>query len=143
MNEPVVNDWAFAQVLDQFKKAEVDFLEDKVDEAFKIISDLNYKWRDDEQMKLGHKKHDMMAQRLYFLKKVYNEGMTLVKQHESLVSLLSKWYMIWYENVSDEGRQGSEMMESQADLLNEIFVEIYKVLKPLNLDIKQPHPLNL
>jgi len=143
MNESVVNNWAFAQVLDQFKKAEIDFLEDKVDEAFKIISDLNYKWKDDNQMKAGHIKHDQMAQRLYFLKKVYNEGMTLVKQHESLVSLLSKWYMIWYENVSDEGKQGAEMMESQADILNEIFVEIYKVLQPLNLDIKQPKPLNL
>jgi hypothetical protein len=35
------------------------------------------------------------------------------------------------------------MMEMQADMLQGIFVEIYKALQPLGLDLKLPNAMNL
>ena len=46
--------------------------------------------------------------------------------------------------LSTQRRQEQEMMSMQADMLNEIFSEIYKELKPLNLDgMKPPQAMNL
>jgi hypothetical protein len=67
-----------------------------------------------------------------------------VKQHEALVNSLSRWYDTWYANISNEGKQETELMSSQADMLNSIFTEIYNELKPLNLEgMKAPKAMNL
>ena len=80
---------------------------------------------------------------LAFYQEFHRQGMELVKQHEGLTNNLSKWYDTWYGGISNEGKQETEMMNIQADMLQEVFLEIYKELKPLNLDIKPPQALNL
>jgi hypothetical protein len=142
MNE-IVNNYEFAKELDRFKREELDPLDAEVDKAFKIISDLNYKWKDDEQRKVGNAKFDKMSARNAFLQKFYQEGMKLTLQHESLVNNLCKWYEVWRNDVSNDGKQEAEMMEAQAEILHKVFEEIYEALKPLKLDIKSPNGLNL
>ena len=138
-----VNNWAFAKQLDWYKANEIDRLQNQIDEAKKILDDTTYKWRDAEQRKSADIRFSQMTKRLEGLTKFHQEGMTLVKQHESLVNQLSKWYDIWYKNISNDGKQETEIMSTQADMLQQIFEEIYKELLPLKLDIKPPSPLNL
>jgi DNA polymerase III delta prime subunit len=142
--EKMVNNYEMAHVLDLFKRDILDPLEIEEDKAFKIISDLNYKWASDEQRKLANAKFDKMAARNAFYKKMYKAGMDLALEHERLTNSLCKWYSEWHENISNNGKQETEMMEMQADMLQNIFVEIYKVLLPLELvDLKQPNAMNL
>lgn len=142
MNE-IVNNYEFAKRLDLFKRDELDPLEAEVNKAEKIISDLHYKWKDEDQRKIGQIKFDKMLSRFAFLQKFYEEGMKLTLQHESLVNNLCKWYEVWRNDVSNDGKQEAEMMEMQAEILHKVFEEIYEALKPLKLDIKSPNGLNL
>lgn len=141
--EKKVNNYAFANQLDAFKVKVIDPQSKKVDGAFKIMSDLHYPWKDEEQKQLAQARLDSYKAWLDFYKLHYNEGLKLTTQHEQLVDQISKWYDNWYNNISNKGRQEPEMMEMQADMLQEIFIEMYKILQPLNLDIKQPNALNL
>ena len=139
----MVNNYEFAKILDSFKRDVLDPLEIEEGKAFKIISDLNYKWASDEQRKLANAKFDKMAARNAFYKKMYKAGMDLALQHEKLVNSLCRWYDVWYNDISNNGKQEAEMMEMQADMLQNIFVEIYKALQPLGLDLKIPNAMNL
>jgi hypothetical protein len=140
----MVNNYEFAKILDSFKRDVLDPLEIEEGKAFKIISDLNYKWASDEQRKLANAKFDKMAARNAFYKKMYKAGMDLTLQHEKLVNSLCRWYDVWYNDISNNGKQEAEMMEMQADMLQGIFVEIYQALQPLELvDLKQPNAMNL
>lgn len=139
----MVDNYNFAKILDQFKRDVLDPLDTEEDKAFKIISDLNYKWASDDQRKLANAKFDKLSARNAFYKKMYKAGMDLTLEHERLVNALCRWYGKWREDISNEGVQESEMMSAQADFLNEIFSEMYKAIEPLNLDIKKPAALNL
>ena len=142
LTDTLVNDWEFAKQLDQFKAKVLDPQTKRVDDAFKIMSDLNYPWKDEAQRKLGQTQMDNYRVLWENYKKFHEEGKKLVLQHEALVDALSKWYDTWYNNISNDGKQETEIMEMQADMLNEIFVEIYKALEPLKLEIKPPKALN-
>jgi len=141
--EKMVNDYSFAKILDQFKRDVLDPLEIEEDKAFKIVTDVHYKWASDEQKKLGEAKFEKIKLRNAFYKKMHRAGMDLTLEHERLTNSLCKWYSEWYDNISNNGKQEAEMMEMQADFLNEIFSEMYKAIEPLNLDIKKPAALNL
>ena len=138
----MTNDWEFAKVLQTFKTKVLDPQEERTAEAFKIMTNPEFKWRDDEQKKLGQAKLDNYRVWLDHYKEFYAEGSKLIQDHEALVEQLCKWYQDWYNNISNDGKQETEIMEMQADMLNEIFVEIYKALEPLKLEIKPPKALN-
>jgi len=139
-----VNDYAFAKQIDLFKKEVLDKQETRVSEAKKIMDDPNYQWKDEAQKTTAKAKLDNMKWWLGFYQKHYDEARKLISQHERLVDSLSKWYDKWYADISNEGRQETEMMSMQADMLQEIFSEIYKTLQPLNLEgVKPPKALNL
>lgn len=141
--EKMVDDYNFAKILDNFKRDVLDPLNIEEDKAFKIITDIHYRWAGEEQKKLAEAKFEKIKVRNVFYKKMYKAGMDLTLEHERLTNSLCKWYDVWYNNISNNGRQETEMMEMQADMLHEIFVEIYNALKPLKLDIKPPNGLNL
>ena len=137
------NNWQFAKMLDQFNLKVIDPQRKRVDDAEKIMHDLSYPWKNAEEKNLGEAKlQNYKAWLLYYLE-FYKQGLLLVNQHETLVNKMSKWYQVWYENISNEGRQEVELMPSQADLLGEIFCDIYKELQPLHLEINPPLALNL
>lgn len=138
----ILNNYAFANELDQFKVTVLDPQARKVEEAWKIMSDIHYPWKDEEQKNRGQAQLDNYKAWLDFYQKFYDAGLKMCVQHEQFTDSLSKWYDIWYNNISNNGKQETEMMEMQAGMLNEIFVEIYKALKPLNLEIKPPTALN-
>ena len=138
-----VNDYFFANQLEIFNKKVIDPQRKRVDDAEKIMHDLSYPWKNAEEKNLGEAKlQNYKAGLLYYLE-FYKQGLLLVNQHETLVNRLAKWYDCWYCNISNEGKQETEIMPSQADLLSEIFCDIYQELKPLNLEIKPPKALNL
>jgi len=138
----MTNDWEFAKVLQTFKTKVLDPQEERTAEAFKIMTNPEFKWRDDEQKKLGQAKLDNYRVWLDHYKEFYAEGSKLIQDHEALVEQLCKWYQDWYTNVSNEGIQESEMMMEQANILQNIFTEIWKGLELLNLDIPRPKVLN-
>ena len=133
-----INDYKFAEVLKTFLEKVIEPAkkrkQDAIDIAAATMGD------DREAMKA---KVINLETWLKFYQQFYDEGLKLSVQHENLVNLMAKWYDLWYKNISNEGRQECEMMCSQADMLQGIFCEIYKELKALNLDLKQPQALNL
>ena len=139
-----VNDYAFAKQLDLYKAKEIDVLKKNTEDAAKIIGDPNYPWKTPEAKEAGMTRFAQMKSRLAILEKFHEEGMTLVKQHEALVNTMSKVYDNWYQNISNEGKQETELMSSQADILCELMGDIYKELLPLNLPgMKPPKGMNL
>jgi len=138
-----LNNYLFAQKLDIFKAKILDPHKIKVEKAEAIMHDTNHPWKDDEQRKAGQAQYDAYKAWLLVYQTHYDEGMKLCAQHEKFTNLLSKWYARWFDEVSNEGKQETEMMSMQADTLCEIFTEIYQELKPLGLDIKAPAALNL
>ena len=138
-----VNNYQFAKHLDQFKAKVLDPQTKKTEDASRIMNDPNYKWESEEQKKRGETQYASYKQWLQFYQAFYDAGMELVKQHETLVNNMAKHYDMWYKDVSNEGRQETEMMSMSADILQEIFCEMYSELKPLNLDLPQPKALNL
>jgi hypothetical protein len=138
-----VNNYKFASQLDLYKSKEVDALAKNVEDAKAIMADTKRVWDSATQKESAQARLDQMKERLARLQYFHAEGMELVKQHEALVNSLSRWYDLWWQNISNEGKQETELMSSQADMLQQIFVEIWKELKPLNLDIKQPNGMNL
>jgi hypothetical protein len=138
-----VNNYKFASQLDLYKSKEVDALAKNVEDAKAIMADTKRVWDSATQKESAQARLDQMKERLARLLNFHAEGMELVKQHEALVNSLSRWYDLWWQNISNEGKQETELMSSQADMLQQIFVEIWKELKPLNLDIKQPNGMNL
>jgi hypothetical protein len=138
------NDFFFSKVLEKFKTSIIMPHKAKIDSAQAIMNNPDYKWRDEAQKKSGQAQLDNYFVWQKFYEQHYEEGKKLCLQHENLVNLLCKWYDVWYEQISNEGNQEKEMMGAQADLLNEIFCDIYKEIKELGLsDIKPPKALNL
>ena len=139
-----VNDYAFAKVMDSFNAKVLQPQVKRVTDALKIMSDPNYKWDNEAQKEAGQKRLDSYKDWMNYYREVYAQGMALAKQHENLTNNLSKWYDRWREDINNDGKQEVELMSSQADMLNEIFSEIYKELQPLKLEgMKAPQALNM
>ena len=126
-----VNNYQFAKQLDNFKAKVLDPQAQRVRDAEIVMHDEKHEWKDDEQKKLAQNKYDSYKAWLKFYEVHYESGMELVKQHENLVNLMSKLYDSWFENISNDGKQETELMSSQADMLQEIFVAIYQELKQI------------
>lgn len=138
-----INDFLFAKHLDQFKIKVLDPQAKRVDDARKIMENPDYKWDNDDQKNRGAARYMTYKAWLQFYQAFYDAGMQLVLQHEAITNKMAKWYGRWYDEVSNEGKMETEIMSMQADAMNEIFSEMWKELKPLNLDIKPPQALNL
>jgi hypothetical protein len=139
-----VNNYAFANKLQSFKEKILDTQIAKVAKAETIMHDPNYKWESEEKKKTAQAQYDSYKAWLLWYQTFYDEGLRLCTQHENLVNKMSKVYDSWYQNISNEGKQETEMMSMQADLLNELMGELYKELLPLNLPgMKPPQGLNL
>ena len=138
-----VNNWHYANMLTDFETKVIAPQRKRVDDAQAIMDKSDYPWKNDEQKKLAEEKLKSFKYWLQFYLEFYKEGLNLVNQHENLVNKMSKWYDSWYENISNEGKQETELMNSQAEMLHGIFEDIYQELKPLNLEIKPPAALNL
>ena len=138
-----VNNYAMAKKMDQFKEKILDPQIKRVQEAEKIMHDPNYKWANEDAKKQAGAKYDSYKAWLLFYQSHYDEGMRLCAQHESLVNKMSKIYDNWFANISNEGRQETELMSSQADMLQGLFVELYEELKPLGLNLPMPQALNM
>jgi hypothetical protein len=139
-----VNNYAFAKKIDNFKEKVLDPQIVRVAKAEQVMHDDKHVWASDDQKKAAQAQYDSYKAWLAFYQSHYDEGLKLCTQHEQLVNNLSKWYDCWYENISNNGKQETEMMNAQADMLQEIFVAIYTELKPLGLkDMKMPKGLNL
>ena len=138
-----VNNWEFGNHLENFRTKVLEPQKKRVSEAEAIMHDTNRKWENNEQKKAAEAKCESFKQWLNFYQVFYDEGKKLIQQHEGLVNVVAKWYGKWYSDISNEGRQETEIMSIQADMLNDIFSEMYKEIQPLNLDIKPPSALNL
>jgi len=139
-----VNNYKFANLLELFKQKMVDTQAKKVAEAQKIMDDPSYAWKDAAQKASGEARLKSYKDWLQFYQEFYDQGVELTKQHEGLVNTMSKVYDKWWNDISNEGKMETEIMSCQADMMCEMFGEIYKELKPLNLEgLKPPQALNL
>ena len=138
-----VNNYDFIEALDRFHTSIMLPHKAKIEQAQRIMSNPSYPWKDELQKKTGQAQLDnyIIWDKLY--DNLYQKGKILVQQHEGLTNLVARWYNKWREDVSNEGRQETEIMGSQAEMLHGIFEEMFKELQNLKLDIKPPKPMNL
>lgn len=139
----MANNYEFAGILDEFLEKEVQAQEKRNKEAFAILTDIHRKWDSTEQREAAEAKYKAMEKRLQLLTRVYDAGRKMAKDHENLTDKTASWYAKWYNTVSNEGRQETELMEAQANVLNEIFLEMYREIADLELNLKPPAALNL
>ena len=139
-----VNNFVFANKLQSFKEKVLDPHIAKIEKASKIMHDTNYKWESEDSKNTAQARYESYKAWRLFYQTHYDEGIKLCTQHENLVNAMSKVYDSWYNNISNEGKMETELMSSQADMVNEMFGEIYKELQPLNLEgMKPPQAMNL
>jgi len=139
-----VNNFVFANKLQSFKEKVLDPHIAKIEKASKIMHDPNYKWESEDSKNTAQARYESYKAWGLFYQTHYDEGIKLCTQHENLVNTMSKVYDKWYNDISNEGKQETEMMSVQSDMVNEMFGEIYKELHPLNLEgMKAPAALNM
>ena len=139
-----VNNFVFANKLQSFKEKVLDPHIAKIEKASKIMHDTNYKWENEDSKNTAQARYESYKAWGLFYQTHYDEGIKLCTQHENLVNAMPKVYDSWYNNISNEGKMETELMSSQADMVNEMFGEIYKELQPLNLEgMKPPQAMNL
>ncbi len=130
----VVNNWKAAEELERFKQRYLDPAKAKVDEARKILEDPLYKWRKDEKDRAKQKFAILDTKNIDY-HRIYAATMELIAQHERQTDLLTEIYSLWFHNVSNKGKQPSEMMNMQADLLQSYFQRIFEAVEPLKLQL--------
>ena len=138
-----LNDFVFSNRLEQFKKLVLDPQIKRTEKARGIMSDANYKWDSDKQKETAQARLKEYERQLAFYQTLYDEGVQFCTQHENITNKLVKWYEKWWNDISDDGLQMKEMMQIQADWLNEIFSEIFSEIKDLNITVESPRALNL
>lgn len=118
-----------AEILDIWKKKYADPHDQQTAEAFKIMNDPNHKWRDKEQKEYGRLKWQKMDTQNIDNAILYNAMHDLIKKHDDTLALLAGLYHKWLSNVAYEGVQQKEMMQGQADILNDIFSQIALIIE--------------
>lgn len=136
----LVNNWKCAKVLEEFKQQYMDPHDVEVKKAFEILNDPNHKWTDDKQKTFATLKYQRMDTLNINYAKLSNAIKALIMEHEHLVDVLALLYGLWYDNVAYEGLQQKEMMQGQANVLQDIFTKLYEILEPLGLtELKPPY----
>lgn len=137
MNEAIVNDWKAAKELQEFKRKYLDPLEKRLEEGRRILQDPNQKWKPDQKERAKQKLAVMDTENIDF-RRLYNAVMELIQQHEKQTDLLASAYSRWYSKVSSNGEQPKEMMSMQTEVLQTIFVDLYRAIEPLKLELLPP-----
>jgi len=133
--EQQINNYSAARTLDWFYTNYVEPIHERIKSANELLKPGN------PQNKMTATEQEKAEKALESLRKksvdyghLHANMKTLITQHEGLVSKLCDMYYQWKENISYEGRQPVEMMQSQADMLTGIFTELGKILEPLKLE---------
>jgi len=125
-------------LMDQFKEKHIDPLDKRIQEARAIFKDTNKKWKEGELQKMK-KKYEEIQDSYTYLLTLHSYIYRLIRQHEGLVSKLCDLYATWYLDISNDGKQSTEMMQTQADILQGIFTDLYNLLEPIiKNDLKAP-----
>ena len=132
------DNWQCANEAEVFKQAILVPLQNRIEKANKIIRDPNYKWSSPGTKDGAIKQLKLLKDQEATLSIFYASVMDLIQKHENAINEVSEWYAMWRSKVSYNGKQMPEMMESQAEMLQDIFIRMYKVLKELDLEIKKP-----
>ena len=136
--EKKVNNWKAANELQSFKQQYCDPISKRIDDGREVLADTNRKWAskaNKERAKTRFLELDVQNADFH---RLYNTVSELVRQHELQTDMLTEIYAQWYNKVSEEGEQPSEMMGSQAVLLQSYFQRIYDAIEPLNIPIHPP-----
>ncbi len=127
----LVNNYEAINEAGLFRKTYINALQERVTNGRKVFSDPNYKWKSESEKKNAKKKFEDLEVRVNDYNVLYDKIHKLAKEHEDLVDLISDLYMVWYTQVAYDGRQQTEMMQGQADALQEIFSKIHEALKDI------------
>ena len=137
MIRKIVNNWDAAKELERFKNRYLDPLDKKFEEAKSIIEDSTYPWKKNIKERAIERFKELDTEVIDF-HRLYNAMFELIQQHEGATNVMTEIYSKWYHKVSYEGQQMSEMMSSQAEVLQELFQLLYNTIEPLKLDLKPP-----
>lgn len=138
MKKNLVNNYEAINEAGVFRKKYIVPLQERSANARKVFGDADHKWKDDKEKKAAQKKFDDIQERVNDYNVLYDKVLKLAREHEGLVDLLTQQYMRWHGQVSFSGQQQKEMMQGQADILQDIFTQIYEALDNLCLYLPKP-----
>jgi hypothetical protein len=116
--DSVVNNWEAAQELQRFKKMYIDDLQVALEKPE------------------NRKNKAILEGKLINFSRLHSSMLKLIGQHEDLVDALTEIYGEWYLKISNEGKQPVELMNIQSEIIEELFLRLHNILKPLDLDVK-------
>lgn len=138
MSKRLLNNYEASREMDSFKAMYLDPLSAQVKKAYTILQDDKYEWKNAKQKEQAKEKYNYLDSQLINFTRMHNTVYKLIHEHEGLATAMGDLYMAWHNNVAYKGKQQREMMEEQARILQGIFVTLYDLLKPLNLNIPEP-----
>lgn len=133
-----VNDWNFDPHLEHFRRHYLLPMEKRVAEAEKVMENPKQRWNGKEQKEEAARRLAEMDGMLAFYRILYGTGKELILQHESLTDLVVKVYQTWFQNISMDGEQLTQMMDIQAKMWGELMQELFEAIEPLKLENVKP-----
>jgi hypothetical protein len=116
------------EVIDIWRKKYAEPYHIETQKAMAIVKDPEYKWRDKDQKEFAELKYKKMDTANIDNFIMLNTMRKLVTEHNLMIAALKRLYLTWSTQVAYEGKQQKEMMQGQADILQEIFTEINKLI---------------
>jgi hypothetical protein len=140
--EKTLNNWKLARINDRLMAEVIIKAQIQIGEAQHILKNPDYDWAG-KNKEAAEAKFNLMCKNNEFFEELHAAAKELIMQHEGLTENMCKWYHQWIDYISDDGKQGTELLQEQADMLNEIFYDIFRYLDSLKIDIKAPKALNM
>jgi hypothetical protein len=115
------------EIIDIWKKKYAEPYNVETQKALAIVKDPEYKWRDKDQKEFAELKYKKMDTTNIDNFIMVNAMTRVVTKHNLMIAALKRLHLTWSTQVAYEGKQQKEMMQGQADILQEIFAEIKKI----------------
>lgn len=130
----VADNWECANSLERFKQLVLDPLKKKVDDAFKYTTGKEFDDSPKERQEKIKKRFEQLKSELERMDDVYNASFKLVQRHEAVIDELSRIFIGMRNKILANGKFPKELMEAQAELMEEYFQSINEILKPCKLE---------
>lgn len=129
-----MNNYKAVNQAEIFRERLMKPIEEQIKIARQTIGDSTYPWTSEKQKEAAIAKKKVLEETFEQYQQMYDAVYELARDHENAFNELIRLYTVWHQQVSYEGQQQKEMMQSQADVLQETFRSIFKLINVINTD---------
>lgn len=117
-----------SEVLEYITERYVMPMEEKTEAMRNALLDPNRRWEGNSKA-IAKAKYQAADTRLIDFKAIVRILNEVVENDKKIISSLSHIYNKWVTDISVDGRQPSEMLEMQSEILQELFNSIQSIVK--------------